>query len=72
MSLKAGGMPLRCRFSALLLAVVERAGPPAPIVEDASELATRSSPVAVAKKSREQKPMRLLDAKISPTVKVDD
>jgi hypothetical protein len=69
--LRAAACLLRCRFSSLLLAT-ERAGPLALVMAGASKSARQSSPVAVARKSRDPKPVRLLEAKVSPTVKVDD
>jgi hypothetical protein len=60
---KAAARPLRRRFSALLLVI--RVGP-MPAAVDTLGPTWQSSPVAVARKSREPNMIRLLGAKVSP------
>jgi hypothetical protein len=55
-----------------MLLAMERMGLPTLAMTGASESAWQSSPVAVARKSREPKLMRLPDTKGSPTVRADD
>jgi hypothetical protein len=70
--LRVAARLMRCRFSALLLVEVEREGPPAFATMGVSESMRRSSPVAVARKSREENVMRVPSEKVSLPAKTDD
>lgn len=69
--LRVAARLLRCCFSSLLLAMVERTGPHALAMVGTSKLMRRSLPMEVARKSREPKLMRLPGTKVSPTESVD-